>query len=276
MTEQYRQTPREILEQKLAQERKNSPVMKALIDKAEFELAHEHPQSSDMDWILERIKRRRRMKRGGEAYSAAAQHDVWIEISKPYLIEGFAEVGRHKGLATVTFDTYYEILFDLRHINERRSRKKRGEHVFPQFSAQEREKTPMARQEMERYLTPARAGSAIIQAFADYAARELWEFVLQEHGPFSSSPNFPLLAVAGEEKAKTEMLITQRRFGSEKEAYNEAFTTAQRFMRRYYQESGVKRVPLDSRPILQFRRDLQQINEGKSRGITHERVAPYH
>ena len=129
---------------------------------------------------------------------------------------------------------------------------------------------------MERYLAQAQPGSATMLAFADYAGRELWEFVLQEHGPFSASPNFPLLPAAREEKARTEMLITRRRFGREKDAYNEAFTMAQRFMVRYYQESGVTRVPLDSRPILQFRCDLQAISESKSRRTKHESAAPSH
>jgi hypothetical protein len=264
MTEQSRPNPRDLLAQRLAKERKNSPVMKALMDKAEFELSHENPRAADFYGIMDRISRRRAMKRNGEAYSAAAQHDVWIEISRPYLIEGFAEVGMHKGSVTVIYDTYHEILFDLRQINERKSRKKSGAYVVPEESAQEHEQKPATRQEMERYLAPARTGSASMLAFADYAARELWEYVLQEHGVFSGSANVAVRVAAGEEKAKTEMTITHRRFGSEKDAYNEAFTTAQRLMRRYYQERGVKRVPLDSRPILQFRRDLQEINERKS------------
>jgi hypothetical protein len=126
MTEQYRQTPREILEQKLAKERKNSPVMKALIDKAEFELVHEDPQLQGFYRILDRIRRRRTMKRGGEAYSAAAQHETWIEISRPYL-ENLSDPEKRQGKDFVTYlyDQYREVLFDLKEINERRSRKRK-------------------------------------------------------------------------------------------------------------------------------------------------------
>jgi hypothetical protein len=125
MTEQYRQTPREILEQKLAKERKNSPVMKALIDKAEFELVHEDPHFNGLYRILDRISRRRKMKRG-EEYSTAAKHETWIEISRPYL-ENLSDPEKRQGKDFVTYlyDQYREVLFDLKEINERRSRKRK-------------------------------------------------------------------------------------------------------------------------------------------------------
>jgi hypothetical protein len=79
----------------------------------------------ELDRILRRINRRRTMKRGGEAYSAAARHETWIEISRPYLVEGWSEDGPKRDLVTVVYDKYREILADLRQINERRSKKGR-------------------------------------------------------------------------------------------------------------------------------------------------------
>jgi hypothetical protein len=125
MTEQYRQTPREILEQKLAKERKNSPVMKALLDRAELELSYENPGAADIYSIMDRMSRRRTMKRG-EEYSTAAKHETWIEISRPYL-ENLSDPEKRQGKDFVTYlyDQYREVLFDLKEINERRSRKRK-------------------------------------------------------------------------------------------------------------------------------------------------------